>query len=402
MRFAGKTVVLCVTGGIAAYKAADLTSKLHQNGATVHVLMTESATQFIAPMTFETLSGNRAVVDTFDRSFPWEVEHISLAKAADVFVIAPATANVIAKAAHGIADDMVTTTLLATKAPVVVAPAMNTGMYDNPVTQENLAALRKRGFHIIEPDAGHLACGDSGRGKLPDTPTLLWGIEKALTEQDLAGRHVLVTAGPTQEAMDPVRFLSNHSTGKMGYAIAARAAMRGADATLVSGPTALDTPHGVTRVDIVSARDMYDAVTSRAPEQDFIIKAAAVGDYRPAQTADEKLKKGDGEMNIELTRNPDILAALGKDKKPGQLLCGFAMETEHMVEHAQEKLTRKHVDMIAANNVKVAGAGFGTDTNVVTLITAEGVRELEMMSKEAVSVALVDEALRIGNFNKAE
>ena len=250
MRFAGKTVVLCVTGGIAAYKAADLTSKLHQNGATVHVLMTESATQFIAPMTFETLSGNRAVVDTFDRSFPWEVEHISLAKAADVFVIAPATANVIAKAAHGIADDMVTTTLLATKAPVVVAPAMNTGMYDNPVTQENLAALRKRGFHIIEPDAGHLACGDSGRGKLPDTPTLLWGIEKALTEQDLAGRHVLVTAGPTQEAMDPVRFLSNHSTGKMGYAIAARAAMRGADATLVSGPTALDTPHGVTRVDI--------------------------------------------------------------------------------------------------------------------------------------------------------
>ena len=222
MRFAGKTVVLCVTGGIAAYKAADLTSKLHQNGATVHVLMTESATQFIAPMTFETLSGNRAVVDTFDRSFPWEVEHISLAKAADVFVIAPATANVIAKAAHGIADDMVTTTLLATKAPVVVAPAMNTGMYDNPVTQENLAALRKRGFHIIEPDAGHLACGDSGRGKLPDTPTLLWGIEKALTEQDLAGRHVLVTAGPTQEAMDPVRFLSNHSTGKMGYAIAAQ------------------------------------------------------------------------------------------------------------------------------------------------------------------------------------
>ena len=238
MRFAGKTVVLCVTGGIAAYKAADLTSKLHQNGATVHVLMTESATQFIAPMTFETLSGNRAVVDTFDRSFPWEVEHISLAKAADVFVIAPATANVIAKAAHGIADDMVTTTLLATKAPVVVAPAMNTGMYDNPVTQENLAALRKRGFHIIEPDAGHLACGDSGRGKLPDTPTLLWGIEKALTEQDLAGRHVLVTAGPTQEAMDPVRFLSNHSTGKMGYAIAGRAAMRGADASLASGPSA--------------------------------------------------------------------------------------------------------------------------------------------------------------------
>ena len=398
MHFAGKTVVLCVTGGIAAYKAADLTSKLHQNGATVHVLMTESATQFIAPMTFETLSGNRAVVDTFDRSFPWEVEHISLAKAADVFVIAPATANVIAKAAHGIADDMVTTTLLATKAPVVVAPAMNTGMYDNPVTQENLAALRKRGFHIIEPDAGHLACGDSGRGKLPDTPTLLWGIEKALTEQDLAGRHVLVTAGPTQEAMDPVRFLSNHSTGKMGYAIAARAAMRGADATLVSGPTALDTPHGVTRVDIVSARDMYDAVTSRAPEQDFIIKAAAVGDYRPAQTADEKLKKGDGEMNIELTRNPDILAALGKDKKPGQLLCGFAMETQNLLDNAESKLRRKNCDMLVANSLRDKGAGFGTDTNVATLLFKDGHRETPpMMSKEDLADLILDRLLSMSN-----
>ena len=375
MRFAGKTVVLCVTGGIAAYKAADLTSKLHQNGATVHVLMTESATQFIAPMTFETLSGNRAVVDTFDRSFPWEVEHISLAKAADVFVIAPATANVIAKAAHGIADDMVTTSLLATKAPVVVAPAMNTGMYDNPVTQENLAALRKRGFHIIEPDAGHLACGDSGRGKLPDTPTLLWGIEKALTEQDLAGRHVLVTAGPTQEAMDPVRFLSNHSTGKMGYAIAARAAMRGADATLVSGPTALDTPHGVTRVDIVSARDMYDAVT-----------------------ADEKLKKGDGEMNIELTRNPDILAALGKDKKPGQLLCGFAMETQNLLDNAESKLRRKNCDMLVANSLRDKGAGFGTDTNVATLLFKDGHRETPpMMSKEALADLILDRLLSMSN-----
>ena len=306
MRFAGKTVVLCVTGGIAAYKAADLTSKLHQNGAEVRVLMTESATQFISPMTFETLSCNRTVVDTFDRNFPWEVEHISLAKAADVFVIAPATANIIAKAAHGIADDMVSTTLLATKAPVVIAPAMNTGMYDNPVTQENLKTLRARGFHIIEPAAGHLACGDSGRGKLPDTATLLWGIEKALTAQDLAGKTVLVTAGPTQEAMDPVRFLSNHSTGKMGYAIAERAAMRGAEVTLVSGPTALDTPKGVRRVDIKSARDMYDAVLSRADEQDFIIKAAAVGDYRPAETASEKLKKGDGELRM----SPDMREAV--------------------------------------------------------------------------------------------
>ena len=285
MGLAGKTVGLCVTGGIAAYKAADLTSKLRQAGAAVRVLMTESATQFIAPMTFETLSGYRTVVDTFDRDFAWEVEHISLAKAADVFVIAPATANVIAKAAHGIADDMVTTTLLATKAPVVIAPAMNTGMYDNPVTQENLRTLRRRGFHIVEPAAGRLACGDTGRGKLPDTPTLLWGIEKALAPQDLAGKRVLVTAGPTQEAMDPVRFLSNHSTGKMGYALAARAAMRGAEVTLVSGPTALETPHGVHRVDVVSAREMYEEVVSRAAQQDMIIKAAAVGDYRPAETA---------------------------------------------------------------------------------------------------------------------
>lgn len=394
MRFAGKTVVLCVTGGIAAYKAADLTSKLHQNGATVHVLMTESATQFIAPMTFETLSGNRAVVDTFDRSFPWEVEHISLAKAADVFVIAPATANVIAKAAYGIADDMVTTTLLATKAPVVVAPAMNTGMYDNPVTQENLAALRKRGFHIIEPDAGHLACGDSGRGKLPDTPTLLWGIEKALTEQDLAGRHVLVTAGPTQEAMDPVRFLSNHSTGKMGYAIAA--AQPCAALTQRSFP---DRPRSirrtVSRAWILFPRwDMYDAVTSRAPEQDFIIKAAAVGDYRPAQTADEKLKKGDGEMNIELTRNPDILAALGKDKKPGQLLCGFAMETQNLLDNAESKLRRKNCDMLVANSLRDKGAGFGTDTNVATLLFKDGHRETPpMMSKEALADLILDRLL---------
>ena len=299
--------------------------------------------------------GSRAVVDTFDRSFPWEVEHISLAKAADVFVIAPATANVIAKAAHGIADDMVTTTLLATRAPVVVAPAMNTGMYDNPVTQSNLETLRGRGFHIIDPAAGHLACGDSGRGKLPDTQTLLWGIEKALTGQDLAGKHVLVTAGPTQEAMDPVRFLSNHSTGKMGYAIAGRAAMRGAEVTLVSGPTALDTPKGVNRVDIRSARDMYDAVLSRAAQQDFIIKAAAVGDYRPCGDSGRKAQKGDGELNIRLARNPDILAALGADKRPGQLLCGFAMETQNLLDNAESKLRRKNCDMLVANSLRDKG-----------------------------------------------
>ena len=394
MRLAGKTVVLCVTGGIAAYKAADLTSKLRQAGAAVRVLMTESATQFISPMTFETLSGYRAVVDTFDRNFAWEVEHISLAKAADVFVIAPATANVIAKAAHGIADDMVTTTLLATKAPVVIAPAMNTGMYDNPVTQQNLQTLRERGFHIIDPAAGRLACGDTGRGKLPDTPTLMHGIEQALTPQDLRGQRVLVTAGPTQEAMDPVRFLSNHSTGKMGYAVAARAAMRGADVTLVSGPTALDTPEGVQRVDIVSARDMYDAVLSRADRQDMIIKAVAVGDYRPAETASEKLKKGDGEMTVALARNPDILAELGRRKHPGQLLCGFAMETQNLLDNAADKLSRKNCDMLVANSLRDKGAGFGTDTNVATLLFADGRRETPpLMSKEDLADVILDRLL---------
>lgn len=395
MGLAGKTVVLCVTGGIAAYKAADLTSKLRQAGAAVRVLMTESATQFIAPMTFETLSGYRTVVDTFDRDFAWEVEHISLAKAADVFVIAPATANVIAKAAHGIADDMVTTTLLATKAPVVIAPAMNTGMYDNPVTQENLRTLRRRGFHIVEPAAGRLACGDTGRGKLPDTPTLLWGIEKALAPQDLAGKRVLVTAGPTQEAMDPVRFLSNHSTGKMGYALAARAAMRGAEVTLVSGPTALETPHGVHRVDVVSAREMYEEVVSRAAQQDMIIKAAAVGDYRPAETAPEKLKKGEGELTVTLARNPDILAALGRSKRPGQMLCGFAMETQNLLDNAADKLRRKNCDMLVANSLRDKGAGFGTDTNLVTLLYADGTRETPpLMSKEALSDIILDRLLQ--------
>ena len=395
MRFAGKTVVLCVTGGIAAYKAADLTSKLHQNGATVHVLMTESATQFIAPMTFETLSGNRAVVDTFDRSFPWEVEHISLAKAADVFVIAPATANVIAKAAHGIADDMVTTTLLATKAPVVVAPAMNTGMYDNPVTQENLAALRKRGFHIIEPDAGHLACGDSGRGKLPDTPTLLWGIEKALTEQDLAGRHVLVTAGPTQEAMDPVRYITNHSTGKMGYAIARNCMLRGADVTLVTGQTSIEKPRFVNIVPIESAREMFEEVTGRAPEQDIIIKAAAVADYRPQTVSAEKVKKSGDHMTLELEKTDDILKYLGEHKKEGQFLCGFSMETEHMLENSRAKLKKKNLDMIVANNLKQAGAGFGTDTNVITMITPEEEISLDLMSKEEAAGKILDEILKL-------
>lgn len=391
MNLGGKTIVLCVTGGIAAYKAADLTSKLRGAGAQVRVLMTESATQFITPMTFEVLSGYRAVVDTFDRNFSWEVEHVSLAKAADVFVIAPATANIIAKAAHGIADDMVSTTLLATRAPVVIAPAMNTGMYDNPVTGQNLETLRGRGVHMVEPACGRLACGDTGRGKLADTNEILHAIEQALTVQDLADLSLLVTAGPTQEALDPVRFLSNHSSGKMGYAIAARAALRGAKVTLVSGPTALATPAGVTRVDITSAREMFDAVVSRADRQDIIIKAAAVGDYRPETEAQDKLKKSDDEMNIALTRNPDILAELGRKKRPGQLLCGFAMETQNLLQNAADKLRRKNCDMLVANSLREAGAGFQHDTNAATLLFADGRQEtVPLMQKEELADRILD------------
>lgn len=394
MNLGGKTIVLCVTGGIAAYKAADLTSKLRGAGAQVRVLMTESATQFITPMTFEVLSGYRAVVDTFDRNSSWEVEHVSLAKAADVFVIAPATANIIAKAAHGIADDMVSTTLLATRAPVVIAPAMNTGMYDNPVTGQNLETLRGRGVHMVEPACGRLACGDTGRGKLADTNEILHAIEQALTVQDLADLSLLVTAGPTQEALDPVRFLSNHSSGKMGYAIAARAALRGAKVTLVSGPTALATPAGVTRVDITSAREMFDAVVSRADRQDIIIKAAAVGDYRPETEAQDKLKKSDDEMNIALTRNPDILAELGRKKRPGQLLCGFAMETQNLLQNAADKLRRKNCDMLVANSLREAGAGFQHDTNAATLLFANGRQEtVPLMQKEELADRILDRLL---------
>lgn len=394
MNLGGKTIVLCVTGGIAAYKAADLTSKLRGAGAQVRVLMTESATQFITPMTFEVLSGYRAVVDTFDRNFSWEVEHVSLAKAADVFVIAPATANIIAKAAHGIADDMVSTTLLATRAPVVIAPAMNTGMYDNPVTGQNLETLRGRGVHMVEPACGRLACGDTGRGKLADTNEILHAIEQALTVQDLADLSLLVTAGPTQEALDPVRFLSNHSSGKMGYAIAARAALRGAKVTLVSGPTALATPAGVTRVDITSAREMFDAVVSRADRQDIIIKAAAVGDYRPETEAQDKLKKSDDEMNIALTRNPDILAELGRKKRPGQLLCGFAMETQNLLQNAADKLRRKNCDMLVANSLREAGAGFQHDTNAATLLFVDGQQEtVPLMQKEELADRILDRLL---------
>lgn len=399
----GKTVILGVTGSIAAYKAANLASMLKKQHADVQVIMTKNATEFINPITFETLTGRKCLIDTFDRNFQYEVEHVEVAKRADLAIVAPASANVTAKLAHGIADDMLTTTLLACTCPKLVAPAMNTRMYQNPITQDNLATLRHYGFQVIEPASGHLACGDTGTGKLPPEPLLLEHIlDEIASEKDMKGIHVLVTAGPTMEAIDPVRFISNHSTGKMGYALARVCRRRGATVTLVSGKTYLEPPYGVEFVPVKSAEDMFEAVTTRAAQQDIIIKAAAVADYRPSQVAENKIHKSNDDMSIRLERTKDILAWLGEHRRAGQVLCGFAMETEHMVEHAQDKLARKHVDMIAANNVKVAGAGFGTDTNVVTLITAEGVRELEMMSKEEVSVALVNEALRIGNFSKEE
>ena len=392
----GKTVILGVTGSIAAYKAANLASMLKKQHADVQVIMTRNATQFMNPITFESLTGNKCLVDTFDRNFQFQVEHVALAKRADLAIIAPATANIMAKLAHGLADDMLTTTLLACQCPRLIAPAMNTRMYENPVTQDNMDILRKYGFRIIEPAVGHLACGDTGAGKLPPETLLLECIlDEIAMEKDMKGLHVLITAGPTMEAIDPVRFISNHSTGKMGYALARVCRRRGAEVTLVSGKTNLEAPYGVTLVPVTSAQDMFEAVSSRAKEQDLIIKAAAVADYRPVTVAENKIKKSPGDMSIALERTTDILAWLGEHRREGQVLCGFAMETEHMVEHAKEKLTGKHVDMIAANNVKVAGAGFGTDTNVVTLITEDGVEELAKMSKEEVASRIVDALLRI-------
>ena len=392
----GKTVILGVTGSIAAYKAANLASMLKKQHADVQVIMTKNATQFMNPITFESLTGNKCLVDTFDRNFQFQVEHVALAKRADLAIVAPATANIMAKLAHGLADDMLTTTLLACRCPKLIAPAMNTRMYENPITQDNMDILRKYGFRIIEPAVGHLACGDTGAGKLPQETLLLECIlDEIVMEKDMKGLHVLITAGPTMEAIDPVRFISNHSTGKMGYALARVCRRRGAEVTLVSGKTNLEAPYGVTLVPVTSAQDMFEAVSSRAKEQDMIIKAAAVADYRPVTVAENKIKKSPGDMSIALERTTDILAWLGEHRREGQVLCGFAMETEHMVEHAKEKLTRKHVDMIAANNVKVAGAGFGTDTNVVTLITEDGVEELAKMSKEEVASRIVDALLRI-------
>ncbi len=391
MTFNGKTVVLGVTGSIAAYKIATLASSLVKLGADVHVIMTRNAVNFINPITFETLTGNKCLVDTFDRNFEFNVEHVSLAKKADVFLIAPATANVIAKAAHGIADDMLTTTLLAAECPKLISPAMNTHMLGNPITQDNLKTLGKYGFQIITPASGRLACGDEGSGKMPEPEVLLEYIARALTVKDLKGKTVLVTAGPTREKLDPVRFISNLSTGKMGYAIAEAAVRRGANVILVSGPTALDCPLGVNRIDIVSASDMADAVIRNAKNADIVIKAAAVADFRPASIAEEKIKKHDNEdMTISLERTQDILGYLGKHKREGQFLCGFSMETQNMIENTRSKLESKNVDLMVANNVKQEGAGFGVDTNVVTLISADDMIELPLQSKGEVADKLLD------------
>ncbi len=396
MHLKGKTVLLGVTGGIACYKSANLASALVKQGANVQVLMTKNATEFIGPHTFESLTGNRVSVDTFDRNYQFQVEHIALADQADLVLVAPATANVLAKLAHGLADDMLTTTILACNCPKIAAPAMNTKMYENPVTQDNLDILRKYGWEIVEPASGRLACGAVGRGKMPEPEDLLETVLHALShEKDMSGLKVLVTAGPTREALDPVRYLTNHSTGKMGYAIARAAAARGASVTLVSGPVNLKKPPYMEVVDIVSAQDMFDAVTSRAPDQDIIIKAAAVADYRPATVAEDKIKKSgnDSDLSLPLARTSDILAWLGEHRAPGQFLCGFSMETRDMVANSKKKLEKKHIDLIAANNLKQAGAGFGVDTNVLTLIAADGAKELPLMSKEEAAHALLDEIM---------
>lgn len=382
----GKTVLLGVTGGIAAYKAATLASALVKQHAAVEVVMTENATQFVTPLTFEQLTGRRTMVDTFDRNFSHQVEHISLAERTDLVMIAPATANVCAKLAHGLADDMLTTTVLACRCPKLIAPAMNTNMYENPVTQDNLQILRRYGWDVIEPASGRLACGAVGKGKMPEPDDLLQHILKYLAlPHDLEGKKVVVTAGPTQESLDPVRYLTNHSTGKMGYAIAKMAMLRGADVTLISGPTAITPPPFVKVVNVVSAQDMFDAMAIAAPTADFIFKAAAVADYTPADYNDNKIKKKDGDMSIPLKRTQDILKYLGEHRREGQIICGFSMETENMLENSRAKLSRKNVDMICANNLKQDGAGFGVDTNVITVITKQEILELPLQSKEAAA-----------------
>lgn len=387
-----KTVVLCVTGGIACYKSAMLASLLVKRGYDVEVVMTRNATEFIGPHTFDSLTHNRTMVDTFDRNFQNHVEHVALADKADLLIVAPATANVLAKAAHGIADDMLTTTILACGCPKLAAPAMNTRMYENPVTQDNLETLRRYGWQVIEPKSGRLACGAVGMGKMPEPEELLEAVDHAVRyEKDLAGLRLLVTAGPTREALDPVRFLSNHSSGKMGYAVARAASDRGAEVTLVTGPTALKPPAFVETVEVTSAQEMFDAVTRRAQEQDIIVKAAAVADYRPAEYSENKLKKGEGNpLSLPLERTRDILLWLGEHKKPGQFLCGFSMETERLLENSRKKLKKKNLDMVAANSLNEAGAGFGGSTNVLTLITADSEEQLPLLSKEEAAHRLLD------------
>lgn len=392
----GKTVLLGVSGSIAAYKIANLASALKKMHADVHVLMTKNSTNFINPITFESLTGNKCLVDTFDRNFQFQVEHVSISKKADVVMLAPASANIIGKIAGGIADDMLTTTVMACKCPVYLSPAMNTNMYENPIVQDNLKKLESYGYHVITPASGYLACGDTGAGKMPEPEVLLEYILKEIAfPKDMTGKRVLVTAGPTQEKIDPVRYITNHSSGKMGYALAKTAMLRGAQVTLVSGKTALTPPPFVDFVSVTTAKEMFQAVTRVSDHQDIIIKAAAVADYRPSQVYDQKVKKKEGEMAIPLERTDDILNYLGEHKKEGQFLCGFSMETENMIENSRRKLEKKNLDMIAANNLKMEGAGFQTDTNILTLITKEEEISLDKMTKEKASFVILDKILSL-------
>ena len=390
-----KTILLGVTGSIAAYKIANLASMLVKQHATVHVIMTRNACHFITPMTFETLTGNKCIVDTFDRNFDFKVEHVSLAKLADVVLVAPATANVIGKIAGGICDDMLTTTVCATKAPCIIAPAMNTGMWENPIVQENVEKLRRFGYGIVQPASGRLACGDVGSGKMPDEETLMWHIMTAVArEKDLKGRRVLISAGPTQESIDPVRYITNHSSGKMGYALAKMAQLRGAEVTLVSGPVSLKACPGCNVVDVTTAEEMFEAVTERQQEQDIIIMCSAVADYTPAAYAEQKVKKADGDMAIPLKRTKDILQYLGEHKREGQTLVGFSMETENLIENSRRKLEKKNADMICANSIsrsEEGATGFAVDTNKVTIITRDGMKELPLCSKEETADMILTE-----------
>ena len=396
----GKTVVIGVTGSIAAYKMADVASTLVKMNADVHVLMTENACNFINPITFETLTSNKCIVDTFDRNFEFDVKHISLARKADIFIVAPASANIIGKIANGIADDMLSTTIMAADCKRIIAPAMNTHMYRNPIVQKNIATLKSLGYEFVSPSSGRLACGDIGEGKLADVNTIVDYIVRGVAKKDMEGKKLIVTAGPTQEAIDPVRFITNHSTGKMGYAIAERAALRGADVTLVSGPVSLNPPSGVKVVNIKSAEDMFNAVTSEYETADIVIKAAAVADYRPAKVSGEKIKKESGMNVIELERTRDILQYLGEHKKEGQILCGFSMETENLMENSVKKLHKKNADMIIANSIKKDGAGFGTDTNVITIITENDAVAYPIMTKYEAADEILNAIIALWEKNK--